>query len=212
MEASPVADKIMEFALRHIPFDGWTAEAIKRGASDAGVDPQEGIDIFGSNAIDMITYYSHMLDRQMRERAAQVDLASMKIRDRIASLLMMRLALMGPYREAAQKAATILSMPTNIPTGTKLMYETVDLMWVLAGDKSTDFSYYTKRATLSAVYSSTLLYWFRDMSHDYTSTREFLNRRLDNVMAIPKIKSKIKDAAKLVIWPLRKIFGDRNKE
>ncbi len=207
MEPSPIADKIMEFTLRHIPFDGWTVEALKRGAVDADVNPHEAFELFGNDPLTLIEYYSHMLDRQMRDKVLQLDLNTMKIRDKVLTCLMTRLEIMAPYREAAQKAAVILSMPLNVPLGTKLMYKTVDTIWALAGDTSTDFNFYTKRATLSAVYSSTLLYWFRDMSSEFTNTRAFLNRRLDNVMTIPKIKSQIKDAFKFVSKPLRSFFG-----
>lgn len=211
MNANLDPDRIMEFTLRHVPFDGWTGEALKRGAVDAGVDPLEAIEVLGTDPLNLISTYSHMVDRQMKERLAAVDLASMKMRDRIATIVMTRFQIMGPYREAAQKGAVLLSLPQNVPLATRLMYETVDTMWKLAGDHSTDFSYYTKRASLSAVYSSTLLYWFRDMSSEFTSTREFLNRRLDNIMMIPKIKARIKGAVDIASAPL-KWFINRGKD
>ncbi len=192
MEASPQADKIMEFTLRHVPFDGWTVNALKRGAIDAGVDPDEAVRLLGDNPLDMIEYYSLMLDRQMKEAVSALDLDSMKIREKIATCVMARLKIMAPYREAAQKAAVILSMPLNAPLASRLMFQTVDTIWYLAGDTATDFNYYTKRALLSGVYSSTLLYWFRDMSNEFTNTKGFLDRRIENVMTIPKIKAQVK--------------------
>lgn len=204
-------DKIMEFTLRHVPFDGWGAEALKRGAMDADVNPHEAIEVLGTDPLDLIQCYSRMVDRQMVAKLENIDLAAMKMRDRISTIVMTRLSIMTPYREAVQKAAVILSLPINVPVATRLMYETVDEMWRLAGDRSTDFSYYTKRASLSAVYSSTLLYWFRDMSADCTSTRDFLNRRLDNVMMIPKVKAQLKGAVDLVTAPL-KWFINRGKD
>ena len=34
----------------------------------------------------------------------------------------------------------------------KNLYKTVDNMWYLAGDNSTDFNFYTKRLTLALIY------------------------------------------------------------
>ena len=63
-------------------------------------------------------------------------------------------------------------------------------MWYAAGDTSTDFNFYTKRATLAGVYSSTLLYWLNDRSPGSEATWGFLDRRIDDVMRIEKLKSR----------------------
>lgn len=207
MEASPYADKIMEFTLRHVPFDGWTIEALKRGAVDAGENPDDAVRHFQARPLNMIEYYSRMLDRQVAMLAEQQDISSMKVRDRIAKCVMLRLNLMGPYREAAQKAAVILSLPQNTPLASKLVYSTVNTIWHCAGDDSTDYNFYTKRALLSFVYSSTLLYWFRDISAGYANTQEFLYRRLENVMAIPKIKSQVNQVFETITKPLKDFLG-----
>ena len=75
-------------------------------------------------------------------------------------------------------------MPLNAALGLKLLYRTVDAMWYAAGDTSTDFNFYTKRATLAGVYSSTLLYWLNDRSPGSEATWSFLDRRIDDVMKI----------------------------
>ena len=59
-------------------------------------------------------------------------------------------------------------------------------MWRAAGQQDTDFSFYTKRATLAAVYSSTLLAWLADTSGDSATIEGFLDRRLGDVARIPK--------------------------
>src|SRR5712671_1257964 len=68
----------------------------------------------------------------------------------------------------------------------------VDAMWYAAGDTSTDFNFYTKRATLAGVYSSTLLYWLADRSPGSEATWGFLDRRIDDVMKIEKLKAQVK--------------------
>ena len=53
-------------------------------------------------------------------------------------------------------------------------------------------TWYSKRATLSAVYSSALLYWLGDDSPGASATREFVGRRIDNVMQIEDVKARIR--------------------
>ena len=85
-------------------------------------------------------------------------------------------------------------------------------MWYAAGDTSTDFNFYTKRATLAGVYSSTLLYWLNDRSPGSEATWGFLDRRIDDVMKIEKLKARSsrgparagsgQDRFKKVTWPI----------
>ena len=75
-----------------------------------------------------------------------------------------RLEILKPHKEAARRAAAFLSLPLNAALGAKLLYRTVDAMWRAAGDTSTDFNFYTKRAILAGVYASTLMRWFNDTS------------------------------------------------
>jgi len=56
-----------------------------------------------------------------------------------------------------------------------------DEIWYLAGDTDVSFSWYTKRASLSAVYASTELYMTQDKSENYEETQGYLDRRLSEV-------------------------------
>ena len=53
-----------------------------------------------------------------------------------------------------------------------------------------------RRATLAAVYSSTLVHWVGDMSEDSADTWAFLDRRIENVMAVEKAKLKVRETLK----------------
>ena len=72
-------------------------------------------------------------------------------------------------------------------------------MWRAAGDASTDFNFYTKRATLSAVYSSTLLAFLSDNSVDMVNTKAFLDRRLRDVARLPKMARPAKGMADMAM-------------
>jgi len=68
-------------------------------------------------------------------------------------------------------------------------------MWRAAGDTSTDYNFYTKRATLSAVYSATLLAFLSDNSADMAKTEAFLDRRLADIAKLPKMTKPAKGMA-----------------
>jgi ubiquinone biosynthesis protein COQ9 len=86
-----------------------------------------------------------------------------------------------------------------------MLYRTIDTIWFGIGDRSADFSFYTKRGLLAAVYSSTLLYWLEDRSEDSIDSWAFLDRRIASIMQIPKLKSRVKTAAGRLPNPLRLI-------
>ena len=184
-------DRLIEAALRHVPFDGWTRMALTRAAKDVGIEAADADALFPGNSADMIAWHSRLADRRMLAALAEMDLAAMKIRERIATAVMIRLTRNAGDREAVRRGLAVLSRPRHAGLALQLLYRTVDDMWFAAGDRSTDWNFYSKRLLLGGVYSSTLLVWLNDQSEDHAETRAFLDRRIENVMQIPKIRSRI---------------------
>ncbi|MEX0582216.1 MAG: COQ9 family protein, partial [Sneathiella sp.] len=116
--------------------------------------------------------------------------------ERITLAIRVRLELYAVHKEAVRRAVNILSLPQNAGLGLKLTANTVSRMWWATGDRSSDFSWYTKRLTLSAVYASTLLYWLADKSPGHEKTWEFLDRRIENVMQVETAKYKCREKLK----------------
>ena len=113
-------------------------------------------------------------------------------RRRVAMLVRARLELLTPHREAVRRAVAAHGLPGNL-TGTGLaLWHTVDLMWRtagLGGEPKEGFSYYSRRATLAGVLGTTLLYWLDDQSPDCAESWAFLDRRIEGVMQIGKMRS-----------------------
>jgi len=179
-------ERILDAALPHVPFDGWSVRAMRCGAESIGEDPAVVRRAFPDGTMDMVRLYSAMLDRRMVERLAGQDLDRIRIRDRIAAGVVARLELMAPHREAARRSLTVLALPFNAPVGLRCVYDTVDLIWRAAGDTATDWNFYSKRMLLAGVYTSTVLYWLDDRSEDFADTRAFLGRRIEDAMRLPR--------------------------
>lgn len=180
-------------ALVHIPFDGFTDSVLARAAEETGISRLELRRLFPKGPLSLVQAFSEWADAEMVRRLAGHGLSSLKIRDRIALAVETRLAVLKAHKEAARRAAAFLTLPPHTPTGVRLLYRSVDAMWRAAGDTSTDFNFYSKRAILAGVYSATLLRWFSDTSAGQTETSLFLRRRIDEVMKFEKFKAGIRD-------------------
>ena len=198
-DAPPRSDQEMREAvlaatLPHAAFDGFTDGVLEKAATEAGVAKTDLTRLFENGALSLVEFYSTQTDAEMEKRLAGINLKAMKIRERIATAVKTRLAILKPHKEAARRAGAFLSLPMNASVGARLMYQTVDAMWRAAGDTATDFNFYTKRGILAGVYGSTAVRWFNDTSEDEKPTHDFLTARIENVMQFEKFKAKAKEA------------------
>lgn len=193
-DPAALRDAVLDAAMSHIPFDGWTREAAIRGAEDAGLDAAAAMRAFPGGQRDMIAWHLRQADRHMAEALADMDLGSLKIRERIATAVRTRLEQHMSHRDAIRKALTFLALPQNAPMAAQALYRTVDEMWHAAGDTSTDWNFYSKRGLLAGVYSSTVLYWLNDKSEGFEDTWAFLDRRIADVLKIPKLTGRLSTA------------------
>jgi ubiquinone biosynthesis protein COQ9 len=194
-------DRLADAVAAEAVFEGWSRASLTDAAAKLDLPAGEADRLFPGGAVDVLIYLSERSDRRMVEDMEAAGVADMKIRERIRTAVRIRLERHAGEREAVRRALALLALPLNAGLGLKLLYKTVDAMWYAAGDTSTDFNFYTKRATLAGVYSSTLLYWLNDRSPDAAATWEFLDRRIDDVMRIEKLKADLRS------WPGRRRRG-----
>ncbi len=197
----------MKAMLTQVPFEGWTLEALRLGVLAAGFEEGDEYRAFQGNPRLVLDAFFSWTDRRMLEELASLNLESMRIRDRIATAILVRLRLLVPYKEAVRKTISTLAHPSYGPKGFALLGKTVSDMWYAAGDKSTDFNYYTKRTLLAGVYMSTLWVWLEDVSSDYSATTTHLHKRLDQVLKIPKIKGEARKFLNLACQLPKQVFA-----
>mgnify|MGYP003583393646 CR=1 FL=1 len=171
-------------------FDGWTKDAVAMAADAAGVDRDIAALAFDGGPMTMIEAWFAGIDAAMLARFSPEALAQMKIRERITTLVVTRLALLAPHREALRRAQAILAMPKHASRAAQLGWRAADTVWRAAGDTATDYNHYTKRATLGAVYAATMLVFVNDESEDFAETRAFLARRIEGIMSFEKAKAR----------------------
>jgi ubiquinone biosynthesis protein COQ9 len=194
--------RILNAALPSIVFDGWTESTLTHAAQSIGLTAFDVRRAFPGGVADAVDAFFVQADAQMIATLThEYNLPTMKIRERIATAVMVRLRQLAPHREAVRRALGFYALPWNVPAGLKAFYRTVDAIWREAGDTSTDYNFYTKRLLLSKVYSTTMHVWLSDTTDDLSETEAFLRRRIENVMQIEKFKAKAKESfSKLEGW------------
>ena len=188
-------DKILDAALTDAVFDGWMAGMLARAAERVGLTDFDARRAFPGGPIDALNHFMRRADARMVEAlASDYHMETMKIRERIATAVMVRLRQNQPHREAIRRALAVYAMPWHAADALKNLYATVDAMWRAAGDTSTDYNFYTKRLLLAKVYTTTLSVWLDDTSPGLEETEAFLRRRIENVMQIEKLKARAKES------------------
>lgn len=184
--------KLLDAILPHVPFDGWSDDAFEAAAADAGLGLSEARTLCPRGAIDLAVDYHRRGDAAMVSALETSDLSGMRFRDRVAAALRFRVDAMDD-REAVRRASALFALPQHSAEGAKLIWETADKIWNALGDTSRDVNWYTKRATLSGVWASTVLYWLGDESPEHKDTSDFIDRRIENVMQIEKVKASLRE-------------------
>ncbi|NUB44731.1 COQ9 family protein [Fertoebacter nigrum] len=186
-------DAILDAALPHVPFDGWSAATLRAAVSDSGVAPALAQALYPRGAVDLALAYHARGDALMTAHAATADLAALRYSERVAALIRFRLE--AAEKEAVRRGTTLFALPHHAPDGARAIWGTADAIWQALGDTSADINWYTKRATLSGVYAATVLYWLGDDSPGHHATWDFLDRRIADVMQIEKMKASLRDNA-----------------
>jgi ubiquinone biosynthesis protein COQ9 len=185
-------------------FSGWSDIAMRSAARRIGAPDGEAERLFPAGPAAVLSWLSERADLRTVEAMEAGGASELKIRERIKVAVRARIEQTVGGRESVRRGLAMLALPPNGPLGLKLLYRTVDAIWYAAGDTSTDFNFYTKRAMLAGVYSSTLLYWLNDRSGDSEATWAFLDRRIDNVMRFEKWKADLGTWRGLRPWGARR--------
>ncbi|WP_170332503.1 COQ9 family protein [Ruegeria arenilitoris] len=185
-------EQLLNAILDHVPFDGWSETSFRAAIEDSDIDDGLARAICPRGAADLALAFHARGDAAMLERLKTEDLSGLKFREKIAAAVRFRLQAVED-KEAVRRGVTLFALPVYAADGAKAIWGTCDLIWDALGDTSDDVNWYTKRATLSGVYSSTLLFWLGDETPGYQATWEFLDRRIEGVMQFEKLKAQVNE-------------------
>lgn len=190
-DATPTA-RILAAALPHVPFDGWSAATLRAAARDADVPEALARALFPRGGIDLALAFHRAGDAAMAARLRAEDPGTLRFRERVARAVRLRIEIAGD-RELVRRGATLFALPMHAADGARALWSTADAIWTALGDSDRGLNWWTKRATLSAVHGSTVLYWLGDDSPGAQATWDFLDRRIEDVMRIEKAKAAVRE-------------------
>lgn len=177
---------ILAAAYKHVPEHGFSQRALGLGARDAGY-----LDISASvlpeGTFSLIRY--HLVSQREALAARNEELFKREedqhgIAARVEALTWERLMGNKEVLDRWQEALAVMAQPSYVPASLKELAALADEIWFLAGDKAVDPSWYSKRASLSMIYSTSELFMTNDRSPDFVETRQFLQRRLGEVKSL----------------------------
>jgi ubiquinone biosynthesis protein COQ9 len=191
--------RLLEALLPIAAGHGWTPASLKAAADSAGMSEGELMLAAPRGPLDMIDAFAQWADDQMAASLEQQNLLSMKVRERVRTAVLARLEALAPHKAAEAKAVQAMVRPFRAGEGAGFLWRTADRIWRILGDRSTDENYYSKRAMLVGVLASTGAKWLASDGEDMTATQDFLDRRIENIMQVERLKARAKPAAMMAV-------------
>ena len=204
-------DRLVLAAVRHAASDGWTPAAIRAAAADAGIDEVEAMRILRGGPRALFRAFNDWADARMADALDSAGARIPRLSERVERAVLARFEALEPYRESVRRGVAFAGLPQNAALGFSCYCRTVDRIWRAAGDRSHDFSFYTKRALLAGVLATTALVWLEDRSDGGEFTRAFLRRRLADVLRIQKLRAGARRFSERLSDPLRAPAGLRRR-
>ena len=180
---SVTQEKILSSALQRVPRHGFTPEALSLGARDAGY-LEVSVQLFPRGVFDLVNYHLVTQRLALKDKVQFAQDKSLGVGTKVSILVKERLRANEPIIHQWQGALGYMSLLENIPASLKELNALSDEIWYLAGDTTVDFSWYTKRASLAAIYASSELFMTTDTSGHFVATQDFLDRRLEDTTRI----------------------------
>ena len=111
---------LMRASVRHVPFDGWSERALRAGAKDIDIRVGIAAALFPGGGKDLLELHFRTADAAAFDALATQDLASMRVRERVAAAVRARIEIVAEDREAVRRAVSMFALPGNAALGARL--------------------------------------------------------------------------------------------
>ena len=187
----PESLKLMLAALPNVAFDGWSNSTFEAACRETDISERKARLFCPRGALDLAVAFHKWGDDQFEISFKKKRISKLKVREKIKKAVELRIKLASD-KEAVRRGVALFALPIYAFEGSRLIWDTSDLIWELIGDNSEDYNWYSKRTILSAVYAATVLYWLGDNSKGNDETWHFLDRRIEDVMKFENAKVQLK--------------------
>ncbi len=171
-----------------IPELGLTRASVEAGAHALGlsVGERDLIAPHGATDIAAILWRSH--DEALHTPETGAHVSGLKVRERIGFLLNLRLDAAAEDERVTKRLMGFFALPHHAALYHRLLWETADQIWRLAGDQALDENHYSKRAIVSGILTTALM---TRLTQGRAAQTAQISRNIEQVMAFEKFKAKL---------------------
>ena len=167
--------------------EGWSEKVLKQLLQN-GVEKSDLVTFFQYDYKELLKYSLEELNKSLEKEINKINIINYSLNKRIKKILMLRFNILNNDKEFYKKTFYHLLIPSNNKIMKSSLYKSVNTMWYLAGDNSTDFNFYTKRLILAVIYVNALFVLF---NKNFDEVESNIDRNLKKISKIPKIKDRI---------------------
>ena len=175
-------DKLANLFIQEAPKFGWSRETLLHCAKKQKLSTPNLALMFPSFEYDVLKYLIAQNNSLVEKNYNSFNNSRLKTRDKIKTIMELKFDSNAYLKDALPEMLKFLLRPGNIFMSIKMLHQNSDFIWKLAGDKSNDFNYYSKRGLLSMVYLATLIYWLNDKSNKGIGTKNFISKSVDGIV------------------------------
>tara|TARA_X000000950_G_C13722084_1_gene580693 strand:- start:214 stop:840 length:627 start_codon:yes stop_codon:yes gene_type:complete len=175
-------DKLAKLFIQEVPKFGWSRETLLHCAKKQKLSTPNLALMFPSFEYDVLKHLIAQNNSLVEKNYNSFNNSRLKTRDKIKTIMELKFDSNAYLKDALPEMLKFLLRPGNIFMSIKMLHQNSDFIWKLAGDKSNDFNYYSKRGLLSMVYLATLIYWLNDKSNKGIGTKNFISKSVDGIV------------------------------
>ncbi len=175
-------EKLAKLFIQEVPKFGWSRETLLQCAKKQRISTSVLAKLFPSFEYDVLKFIIAQNNIQVEKNYNSFNNSRLKTRDKIKTILELKFDSNEYLKKSLPEMLKFLLRPGNLLMSIKMLHENSDFIWNLAGDKSNDFSFYSKRGLLSMVYLATLIYWLNDKSTNGIGTKNFISKSVDGIV------------------------------
>ena len=175
-------EKLAKLFIQEVPKFGWSRETLLQCAKKQRITTSVLAKLFPSFEYDVLKFIIAQNNIQVEKNYNSFNNSRLKTRDKIKTILELKFDSNEYLKKSLPEMLKFLLRPGNLLMSIKMLHENSDFIWNLAGDKSNDFSFYSKRGLLSMVYLATLIYWLNDNSTKGIGTKNFISKSVDGIV------------------------------
>ena len=177
---------ILQKLKKIVSVEGWSEKVLKQLLQN-GVEKSDLVTYFQYDYKELLKYSLEELNNSLEKEINKINIINYSLNKRIKKILMLRFNILNNDKEFYKKTFYHLLIPSNNKIMKSSLYKSVDTMWYLAGDNSTDFNFYTKRLILAVIYVNALFVLF---NKNFDEVESNIDKNLKKISKIPVFKER----------------------